>query len=374
MSIPAPPSSSPWIAAVEGGGTSFVVAVANREGSILHQTEIDSSHDQPHRTLQECASFFEQHKPADGYAALGVATFGPVGLRIGEETYGHILSSSPKAPWRNVDFLTPLVTACRGSRPLAVKIDTDVNAPAMAEYVQETKKNTISSLAYVTVGTGIGVGLVIHGQPVHGRMHPEGGHVPIQPLQGDPFEGYSWGDKSPFQGKRTVESMTCSVALTERLEQMQNQKNLSRDCLAQLDDDNEIWDHAANALANLCVTLLLTVSIEKIVLGGGIMKRKGLIEKVRKQTVSLMNGYLELPEDMSEIISLSSFGSNVGLVGALVLGQQALAEKDTSTESTSTQMIKRSAYQAGLWHGMLIGLSAVYVGFCLFARQKGNRR
>jgi fructokinase len=166
------------IAAVEGGGTSFVVAVAEvvsgeTTPKVLFRSEVDSSHDNPTKTLQECATFFQKHKPDQGYHALGIASFGPVGLVKSRPTYGCILSTSPKKSWRDVDLITPLTEACQGSRPLSVKIDTDVNAPAFAEYM--LVKDTLSSVAYITVGTGIGVGMVIHGQPVHGRMHPEGG-------------------------------------------------------------------------------------------------------------------------------------------------------------------------------------------------------
>jgi fructokinase len=166
------------VAAVEGGGTSFVVAVAQLvTGSppkILFRAEVDSSHDDPQQTLGECVGFFQHYKPDGGYHALGIASFGPVGLDPSKPTYGHILNSTPKENWRNVDLLTPLAEACRGkSRPLSVKVETDVNAPAYAEYL--LVKDKISSVAYITVGTGIGVGLVIHGKPVHGRMHPEGG-------------------------------------------------------------------------------------------------------------------------------------------------------------------------------------------------------
>lgn len=400
------------IAAVEGGGTSFVVAVAefspgntkknnnsNNDIRILHRDEIDSSHDNPDQTLKECASFFRKHKNIrkDGYAALGVGMFGPLGCdpQIKEE-YGTILSTTPKKNWRGVDVLSPLIKACEyesnnnttTKRKLAVKIDTDVNAPAVAEYLSEREneqrtKNMISSLAYVTIGTGVGVGLVIHGQPVHGRMHPEGGHVPIQPLQGDTFNGYSWGanSKSPFRGKHTVESMTSSVALTERLEQQLRMQanasttkrtlNLNRDCLADLDDDNhEVWDHAANALANLCVTLALVTSVEKIVLGGGIMKRNGLIEKVRRQTRVLLNGYLgDLSDrDLSEWITSSRYGSDAGLMGALVLAQRAIAEKEEASVEDSAKKLKQAAYNAGVWHGFYLGLSAAYVGLLMYAR------
>lgn len=414
------------IAAVEGGGTSFVVVVAeffprkindneNINDSnirILHRSDIDSSHDNPNQTLKECASFFRKHKSIsnDGYRALGVGMFGPFGCnpQIKEE-YGTILPTTPKKSWRGVDVLSPLIEACEceskstSRKKLFVKIDTDVNAPAVAEYLLERvnqieddendeKKKKLSSLAYVTIGTGVGVGLVIHGKPVHGKMHPEGGHVPVQPLQGDTFMGYSWGanSRSPFGGKRTVESMTSSVALTERLEHLQRQANtpamtanliMNRDCLADLDDDDhEVWDHAANALANLCVTLALVTSVEKIVLGGGIMKRNGLIEKIRRQTRILLNGYLgDLSDsDLSEWITSSRYGSDAGIMGALILAQQAIAENEEETvkkfvegsgiKASFKKELKQTAYNTGVWHGFILGLSLVYVGLVTYAR------
>lgn len=413
------------IAAVEGGGTSFVVVVAeffprkikDHENSndsnirILHRSEIDSSHDNPNQTLKECAFFFRKHKSIskDGYRALGVGMFGPFGCNPQiQEEYGTILPTTPKKSWRGVDILSPLIEACEceskstTKKKLAVKIDTDVNAPALAEYLsaeenqivhgennEKTKK--LSSLAYVTVGTGIGVGLVIHGKPVHGRMHPEGGHVPVQPLEGDTFMGYSWGanSRSPFRGKLTVESMTSSVALTERLEILQRQANapattaklnMNRDCLADLDDENVLWDHAANALANLCVTLALVTSVEKIVLGGGIMKRNGLIEKIRRQTRILLNGYLgEISDsDLSEWVTSSRYGSDAGIIGALILAQQAITENEEETanecvegsniKASSEKGLKQTAYNTGVWHGFILGLSLAYVGLVSYAR------
>lgn len=367
------------IAAVEGGGTSFVLAVAKIRATrsstsrtvadspdILFRKEIDSSHDQPQQTLKECVDFFVTHKPKNGYASLGIATFGPVGLDPTRKTYGCILGSSPKRAWRNVDFLRPLSNACRGSQPLAVKIETDVNAPAFAEYLLE--KDRLSSVGYVTVGTGIGVGLVIHGKPVHGRMHPEGGHVPVQPLPGDTsFEGYSWGGNAPFYGRRTVEGMTSSVALTERLEMMSGERNLPRSSLAALPDDHEIWDHSANALANLCATLLLTNSLEKIVLGGGIMNRKGLIEKVQKQTVLLLNGYLELPKDMGTLICKSSYGNDVGLIGTLVLAENALSEMK---EKNAAVHLGTQGFTAGFVHGVVVGVGVTICATIMLANKR----
>eukprot|EP00522_Entomoneis_paludosa_P013427 CAMPEP_0172461180 /NCGR_PEP_ID=MMETSP1065-20121228/39581_1 /TAXON_ID=265537 /ORGANISM="Amphiprora paludosa, Strain CCMP125" /LENGTH=404 /DNA_ID=CAMNT_0013216421 /DNA_START=22 /DNA_END=1236 /DNA_ORIENTATION=+ len=395
-------TDSALLAVVEGGGTSFRVAIcrlskdSSRPPEIVARDEFDSSHKEPKQTLEQCAAFFEKHKPLNrtGYAALGIATFGPVGINESQpESYGRILPSSPKAVWRNVDFLTPLKNACQGAKgePLPVLVETDVNAPALAEYLSAKKENgSISSASYITVGTGVGVGLVINGKTVHGRMHPEGGHVPVQALEGDSFTGYSWGtDSSPFHGKQTVEGIASTVALTERILQ-RNQSSTKansaqdRSVLANLKDDDQAFDHAANALANLCATLLLMLSMEKIVLGGGLMNRKGLIEKIRKRTVELLNGYLPLPSDMSSIITTSAHGNDAGLQGAIVLAQHAFlsqqqpgeAQKiveNTEVVEKKERKMKQEAFNVGLWHGFIVGaisIAAVYQYFIGRSRRK----
>lgn len=374
-------SSSFYLAAVEGGGTSFKVAVcqqlanSSQVPTILHRTEIDSSGD-PHACLTACSDFLRQHKPECGYDSLAIATFGPVGVRRDQPYYGCILSTSPKASWRGVNLLKPLQVACKGTKPLVVRVETDVNAPALAEYQQAiaTVNPNMTSVAYITVGTGIGVGLVVNGKCVHGRMHPEGGHVPVQPLSKDTFQGYSWGvDSSPFRGIHTVEGIASSVALTERLEQRDGKK-YPRDILKTLSDDDEVWDHAANALACLCVTLLLTLSIEKIVIGGGLMNRRGLMDKIRKRTVELVNGYLELPTDMATLIATSSFGQDAGLMGAVVLAQEALRSTQDTVEKREKEM-KQVAFGHGLWHGMIVGAlgTALIVKYVLYGRSSGRR-
>jgi len=381
-------STTPILAAVEGGGTSFILTVASLNPKpppitsitpntiphtpfqILHRTTVPSS--DPQTTLSTTAEFFRCHRPPHGYAALGIATFGPVGLDpTRPRKYGRILPGSPKREWRDVDILTPVLRACSSEDGCVVpvhRIDTDVNAPAMAEFRHRNEidegraeggsgtdggiRRPLSSLAYITVGTGIGVGLIVNSRPVHGMMHPEGGHVPIVPLPGsDSGIGYSWGDRSPFGGRNTVEGTASSVALTDRLaasnappsgteggtvtEKASEAMSAAeeREGLRDLPDDHAVWDHAANALANLCTTLTLVLSVEKIVMGGGVMNRAGLLEKVRIRTRGLLNGYLDLPqvttdEGLREFIGASVWseaegGVGAGLVGALVLAQTA---------------------------------------------------
>jgi predicted NBD/HSP70 family sugar kinase len=155
-----------------------------------------------------------------------------------------------------------------------------------------------------------------------------------------------------------VEGIASSVALTERLYNHGKgpSTNGDRNILSNLDDDDEIWNHAANAIANLCVTLLLTVSVERIILGGGVLNRNGLMEKVRKQTVKLMNGYVELPDDMSELIHSSAWGDDAGLIGTVVLAQKAYQEEqqDDGEEATLATESSRFGYFNGVLTGALL--------------------
>lgn len=376
-----------YLAAIEGGGTTFVVSVArvvkisssssNEEeellqiGStkiqILNTTTIPPKDDNtgeilnytPVQILDETCDFLTKHLPSSGqYSAVGIATFGPAGVNSESKDYGTILPGSPKREWRNVDILSPIAKACGLENDMSrVLFDTDVNAPAIAEFQHRNACATesLTSLSYITVGTGVGVGLIINSQPVHGLLHPEGGHVAVQPLQNDTFAGYSWGsEKSPYGGVGTVEGICSSVALTERYLQMnpdndKNKNNIdsaqTREVLSTLPDTHEVWNHAANAIANLCVSILLLTSCEKIVLGGGIMKRTILYKMVRERVCILLNGYIDSVDELSSVEKLENvicesswekMGS--GLVGAYALALQVY-EKDNTNGIQSEEIV-----------------------------------
>jgi fructokinase len=392
------------VAAVEGGGTTFVATISlirnlhhynhvnevsetNKDlvniphtpFEVLHQETIPTS--TPSETLENVANFFRKHAPEKGYDALGIATFGPVGVDPNnEENYGCILSGSPKKEWRNVNILSPLLEACSshdGSHVPLFKVETDVNAPAYAEYhyhknnTSDSDDKSISSLAYITVGTGVGVGLIVNGKPVHGMMHPEAGHCPIIPLEGDSF-AYSWGaEKSPFKGKNTVEGTASSVALSERMLQLssliESPAMSDREGLKDLSDDDVIWDHAANALSNLCVTLALVTSVEKIVFGGGIMNRECLFDKIRYQTKDLLNGYLDLEQFTTEKGLQGYIGPSVwkeegaGLVGALVLAKLAI-EEQLESETSKNEVIPGMQNKDDRHYRSHFAISTLFVG------------
>jgi len=293
----------PILAAVEGGGTTWVAALAkDQPWNIIERAEW------PTTTPAETLGCVRQWLDARKFDALGVATFGPVDPKKGSPTWGHI-TTTPKPHWGHTDVVGRLWD---GRVPCA--FDTDVNAPALAESIHNRRPGE-SSAVYITVGTGVGVGVVVHGQPVNGLVHPEGGHLPIARLPDDVFPG-----KCPFHGA-CVEGLAGSGALAAR-------KGCLPADLPTLSDDDPVWDHAAHALAALCVSLILIVSPERIILSGGVMKRAVLFQKIRARVLELLAGYIQspalLPGAIDEYIVPSKWGNNAGIIGALTLADNAL--------------------------------------------------
>eukprot|EP00929_Paragymnodinium_shiwhaense_P078478 TRINITY_DN40696_c0_g1_i1.p1 TRINITY_DN40696_c0_g1~~TRINITY_DN40696_c0_g1_i1.p1 ORF type:complete len:222 (+),score=14.74 TRINITY_DN40696_c0_g1_i1:132-797(+) len=201
----------PVLAAVEGGGTSWRVALAYADtpADFIERASFRTT------TPEETLGAINRWLLARDFDALGVASFGPIEARRGMPKWGYI-TQTPKPGWRNTDVLGAITKGCR--RKVPIGWDTDVNAPALAEYdLGGGPARGETSCAYITVGTGVGVGLVVNAKPVHGLLHPEGGHIPVHCLSGDHlWPGYSAGGGSPFEGKFTPEGLASSTALTER--------------------------------------------------------------------------------------------------------------------------------------------------------------
>jgi fructokinase len=245
-------------AAIEGGGTTWVAALCEGSPSNIIEREVFRT-TTPEETLGQIRAWLAQRQ----FDSLGVGSFGPVDAEPSSPTYGYI-TSTPKPGWKNTDVLGLLGVRGLG-KPF--KFDTDVNAPALAEYFLH-KETGINSCAYITIGTGIGVGLVIGGNTVHGLLHPEAGHIFTSREQGDTFEG-----NCPFH-KDCVEGMCASGALAKR-------RGFTIEDLPGLSDDDPLWNTCAHYIAGLCVNLVLIASPERISIGGGIMNRACLYPKIR---------------------------------------------------------------------------------------------
>lgn len=284
--------------AIELGGTkvrcALFVGGTVREETRLETTSFDA-------TMAGIEAFFAPFR-AD-IVALGVASFGPVELRRIGRSYGCLLAT-PKPGWSEV----PLVPRLAQYFGVPVRIDTDVNAAALAEQRLGAGKGK-DPCVYITVGTGIGVGVVVHGAPLHGLMHPELGHIPV-PSACD-FPGVC-----PFHG-RCIEGVASGKALEAR-------KGLRA---AEVSDDDPVWDLEATYLAHLVSTTVLAYAPERIVLGGGVMARNSLLERVREKVLAQLHGYVPRTElTMTGIrgyLVAPGLGDRAGLFGAWLLAQEA---------------------------------------------------
>lgn len=305
-------SGASAVVGIDAGGTTFKIAFApncNDVRQISQRHVVATS--TPAATLSELVA---QLKQLPAFGAIGVASFGPLDLAKDSSTYGHI-TTTPKPGWQHVDVLKPLRDAFPG---VPIGFDTDVNAAAMGELRHGEHPPHVSSLAYVTVGTGVGVGLVVERRTVTGLLHPEMGHLRAPLHESDlsaRFEG-----TCPFHGA-CIEGLVSTGALCKRF-------GVSHERLADVPDDDERWDIVAFYLAHLCATLTLTVSPHVIVLSGGVMNRRSLFPRVRKHFLASINGYLkQLPVlETDAYIVPSVFGDTSGGIGALQLAAAAISQ------------------------------------------------
>lgn len=285
--------------ALEAGGTKMVMAVMNNNGETIQRETIPTL--SPAETMPRMIDFFRENK-AD---VLGVGSFGPLDLNPDSPAYGSV-TTTPKLAWCNF----PLFQAFREELKIPVTIDTDVNAAALAEFTLGAAKGKTSCM-YVTVGTGIGGGLIVNGQPVHGFMHPEIGHIPLIPDSEDPApDGFC-----PYH-RHCLEGLASGPAIEKRW-------GVSA---KDLPPDHPAWKLEINYLAQLCTNALFSFSPEMIILGGGVMQQKFLIPEIRRKTVDLLGGYFPEPliaDGLESCIVEPGLGTASGITGAWLLARQA---------------------------------------------------
>ncbi|HEV2866929.1 MAG TPA: ROK family protein, partial [Allosphingosinicella sp.] len=240
------PEDSRILAGVELGGTKCVCILA-RGRDIVARTTVPTR--SPGETLGEVTAILGRWWSERRFAALGIASFGPVDLDPASPLWGHI-TTTPKPGWRQVDV------ARRLSAPFGVPaaFDTDVNGAALAE-MRWGAGAGLADFAYVTVGTGVGVGLVVNGRPTRGFAHGELGHIRVARLAGD-----DWPGACPYHGA-CVEGLAAGGAVAARAGRP----------AAELSDDDPVWETVAHALAQLCHALVCAAAPRRIVIGGGVI-------------------------------------------------------------------------------------------------------
>lgn len=290
---------------VELGGTKCVAVVGRPPHEVAAHVRVPTT--TPAETLGALVSFFDEARRTHGpVEAVGIGSFGPVDLDCASATYGTI-TSTPKPGWQGTD----VVGVFRRVLDVPVAFDTDVNAAAVGEWRHGAGQG-LDPLLYVTVGTGIGGGAVVHGRPLHGALHPEMGHVRVpHDRDVDPFDG-----ACPFH-RDCLEGLASGPALAMRWGQPAEM----------LPADHPAWALEAQYLALALQGFVCTLSPKRIVVGGGVAAQPGLLPLVRRALEALLNGYVQAPAlaHMDEYVVAPALGDRAGVVGALELAARAHA-------------------------------------------------
>ncbi|WP_010648115.1 ROK family protein [Oceanobacillus massiliensis] len=275
---------------IEAGGTKFVCAVGDEKGNIIEKVSFPTRN--PEETLNDVKEFFNHH-PIE---ALGVGSFGPIDLNKDSTSYGMILNT-PKIKWKNYNLLGSL----KKDFDIPIFIDTDVNAACSAEYKYGAGRD-VGSCLYITVGTGIGAGLVQDGRIFQGKNHSEMGHIFVRQHPDDPFEG-----GCPYH-RNCLEGLASGPAIEARY----GTKG------ALLVDNENVWEMEAYYLAQAIMNYTVTLYPERIIVGGGVLKQEGLYPLIRRHLVEMMNGYIDVGE-VDKFIVAPELGDAQGVRGAMSL-------------------------------------------------------
>lgn len=281
---------------VETGGTWCVCALGTGPDDLRAHEKFPTT--SPGETLDRIVAFFDAHPVPE---AIGVGSFGPVDLDPGSATWGHV-TTTPKPGWQH----TAVATVLRDRLGVPVAFETDVNAAAVGEQRWGAGRG-LASLCYLTIGTGIGAGLIVDGRPVHGLVHPEVGHLRVpHDTAADSFPG-----ACPAHGD-CWEGLASGPALAERWGTAPDE----------LPDDHPAWALEADYLALGILAIVSVASPERVILGGGVMDREPMMDAVRGRLRDLVGGYLATPllgERIDEYLVPPELGDDAGVLGALAL-------------------------------------------------------
>ena len=294
---------------IEAGGTKFICAIGDSTGEISKRTRIPTTI--PEETMPKIIEFFQEIHKDTPLSAIGVSTFGPVDLDPKSPTYGFI-TTAPKPGWGHYDFVGTLKKAFA----LPIGFDTDVNGAAIGEARWGSGKG-LDSVVYWTVGTGIGAGGMLSGKMMHGLIHPEMGHTFIpHNKEEDPFSGVC-----PYHGN-CLEGLASGPAMMKRW---------NVDSAVDLPENHKAWDLEAKYLGYAMANCTMSISPQRIIIGGGVMQKAGLLAKVQQKTLEFLNGYIKhktILEDIDNYLVAPGLEGNSGVCGAIALAEQAL--KDAS--------------------------------------------
>ena len=287
---------------LEAGGTKMVCSIGYADGTIIDQSSFPTT--VPDESVPKIIDYYRDKN----ICALGIGSFGPVDVNPESETYGTILDS-PKIAWQHY----PLKKVLEEALHVPIKVDTDVNGSCLGEMTFGCAQK-LDNVGYLTIGTGVGAGMAVNGQLIHGMGHAEFGHILVSKLPGDDYKG-----RCPFHPS-CLESLASGPAIEGRW---------GKPAL-QLSDRPEVWEMEADYIAQGLMAMVLTISPRKIILGGGVMHQQQLFPLIRTKLLEKLAGYIHTKEleDIDNYVVPASLNDDQGIMGAVQLGVLAEIGRD----------------------------------------------
>ena len=286
-------------AGVELGGTKCALILARGPYEVVARATVPTT--SADETLGRIEAVLGKWKTSRAIDALGIASFGPIDADPLSANFGHVLQT-PKRGWAGSQVARRL----QEYLGVPTAFDTDVNGAALAEVLWGSGRG-LADFAYITVGTGIGVGLIVAGQPTRGFGHCELGHIRVPRAAGD-----DWPGSCPYH-KDCVEGLASGSALRGRF----------GDGLDDLAPDHPVWESVAWTLAQLCQAIVCAAAPHRIAVGGGVVERQShLLAKTEAALIDSLGGFVRLPAD-APYIRAPELGRDVGPLGAIALAMQA---------------------------------------------------
>jgi len=286
---------------IEGGGTKFVCAVGSGPNDLRAEARFPTTI--PEETIPRAIAFFQEQARSEPLRAIGIASFGPIDPDPRSSTFGYV-TTTPKPGWAHTDF----AGAVRRALGVPGGFDTDGNVGALGEHRWGAAQG-LDTFVYLTVGTGLGGGGMVNGKLIHGLMHPEMGHIRVpHDWQADPYPGFCSYHGDCWEG------LCCGPAIEGRWGRRGETLPL----------DHPAWELEAQYLALGLVNLILPLSPQRIIMGGGVMEQLHLFPMIRRKVRELLNGYINMTaitQENETYIVPPALGNRSGVLGAIALAE-----------------------------------------------------
>ena len=294
------------LGALKIGDTRMVCATGYEDGTIVSRGEIPTT--TPEETIPAISQWFVNK----GVSAMGIGTFGPIPLDASSPDFGKITKTKNPA-WQGYDLLGTL----KSTLGVPCGCDTDVNAACLGEASYGCAQG-LSNVVFLTIDTGVGAGVMIDGNLLHGMLHPEAGHVPVTP---DPRDPLANDGACPYHGS-CLEGYLALPAIAKRWDGKEP---------GEVADDDEAMDLLAGYLAQGLATYVLCYSPERIVIGGEVADTTPIVELARPKVSELIGNFLDTPElsDLDSYVMKSELDGDATIKGCLALANRVLLHHDS---------------------------------------------